>query len=234
MIFVRTAITAALIATVLPSPPEGASTRHVAQPSAEPGLMLSAPAEPVALVASADRESVLVACAGGELVRLQGRRVAGSWRVGRALSDLIALDAERHDGARFAAADPVDGQVILLGDDLTVIDRTDLPSPTSIVQLGAQLAVASSADRSVTLLEPAAGRRRLGLPFAPGEMLWSRATQRLTVADAFGGSLAEVDTQTWQLVSVREIAGHNLRGLAFDTDGTLLVAHQVLDPLELR
>ena len=50
------------------------------------------------------------------------------------------------------------------------------------------------------------------------------------MADACGGSLAVIDVETLQVVSVRELIGHNIRGLALSSDGrTLLVTHQVLN-----
>ncbi len=52
------------------------------------------------------------------------------------------------------------------------------------------------------------------------------------MADAFGGKLAVVDTQGRTIESVRSLPAHNIRGLAFAPDGrTLVVAHQVLNPL---
>src|SRR6185312_15052039 len=53
---------------------------------------------------------------------------------------------------------------------------------------------------------------------------------RLVVADACGGSLAVIDVEALRVVSVREMIGHNIRGLVLSSDGrALLVAHQVLN-----
>ena len=61
---------------------------------------------------------------------------------------------------------------------------------------------------------------------------WSADGSKLIVADAFGGRLAVVDTKRRAIDSVRSLPAHNIRGLAFAPDGqTLVVAHQVLNPL---
>ena len=53
---------------------------------------------------------------------------------------------------------------------------------------------------------------------------------RLIVADAFGGKLAVVDTQSVMLESVRTLPGHNIRGLTVTADGrTLVVVNQSIN-----
>ena len=66
--------------------------------------------------------------------------------------------------------------------------------------------------------------KSIPLPFPPGALV-NRRYGRLIVADAFGGRLASVDTETGA-VSKRPIDGVNLRALAISADDTeLLVAH---------
>ncbi len=61
-------------------------------------------------------------------------------------------------------------------------------------------------------------------------MLWLNGGKKLIVADAFGGRLAVLDPATARVLCVKEIAGHNIRGLALSRDGKdLLLAQQVLN-----
>src|SRR5581483_11255822 len=69
----------------------------------------------------------------------------------------------------------------------------------------------------------------LDLPFAPRGLLAVPGSARMIVADAFAGKLAVVDLRRRAVESVRDLAGHNLRGLALDRAGKhLLLAHQTL------
>ena len=91
-------------------------------------------------------------------------------------------------------------------------------------------------SRRVTLFEsePNAGQLKrqavLDLPFAPRKMLWLEEPNRLIAADSFGGRLAVIDPDAARIVSLKKVAGHNIRGLALSADGKdLLIAQQVLD-----
>ncbi|QDU94628.1 Cytochrome c551 peroxidase precursor [Lignipirellula cremea] len=77
----------------------------------------------------------------------------------------------------------------------------------------------------------------LDLPFSPRKQWWSADRQRLIVADAYAGQLAVVEVTgqadvdvTPRIVSLRQFEGHNIRGLAYDSQTDELVfAHQLLN-----
>src|SRR5262249_7542733 len=110
------------------------------------------------------------------------------------------------------------------------------PDPVSVQVSpdGSRGFVASRWSRRVTVVDlQAAGgpkaRRSIPLPFSPGRHVLLSGAVRLVVADAFGGRVAVVDLSRGEVESVRELPGHNIRGLAVSGDGRrLLVSHQVL------
>jgi DNA-binding beta-propeller fold protein YncE len=68
------------------------------------------------------------------------------------------------------------------------------------------------------------------LPFAPRRQLLVPGLAQLIVADAFAGRLAVVDLRSRTLQSVRDLAAHNLRGLALDRGRkNLLLTHQMIN-----
>lgn len=75
---------------------------------------------------------------------------------------------------------------------------------------------------------------RVTVPFSPGVMIALPANHSvppgcIVVADAFGGHLAIVNYESLKLVHLRELHGHNIRGLAISPDERfLLVSHQRL------
>src|SRR5262249_39122635 len=69
--------------------------------------------------------------------------------------------------------------------------------------------------------------KAIDLPFAPREQVV--VSEKVVVADSFGGRLAVVDERKGIVESVRTFPGHNVRGLALD-DKQLLIAPQVLNP----
>jgi cytochrome c peroxidase len=73
-------------------------------------------------------------------------------------------------------------------------------------------------------------RVTIPLPFAPRELLLLNDGRELLVADAFGGELAVIDTQTCELTRRHVIPAHHLRGLALTEDGAeLQLVHQHLN-----
>src|SRR6185436_10651411 len=67
---------------------------------------------------------------------------------------------------------------------------------------------------------------------APRGQLFLSGHDRLLVADAFGGKLALIDLKTGDSAALREIPGHNIRGLGVSPSGQMLVvAHQMLNDL---
>jgi DNA-binding beta-propeller fold protein YncE len=176
------------------------------------------------------------------LVDLSAPRVVGEVDVGRHLTGLAALP----DGNRLLAVDDERHELIALSVEGTrppVRARLAVgPYPVSVAVLpdGRRAAVASLWSRRVEIVDLAglasADRPTLRvlhsvrLPFAPRLQLLLPGKSQFVVADGFGGHLAVIDAATGKLVSVHEVTGHNLRGVALSADGKrLLIAHQVLD-----
>jgi YVTN family beta-propeller protein len=168
-------------------------------------------------------------------------KLAGEVAVGKRLLDVTATPNGRH----LLAVDPEANELIILGrqgSDLKVVARIAVPiGPVKVRTAadGTRCYVASLWARKLTVIDlrPALGSApetpgkltTLTLPFAPREILILPNTDKLVVADAFGGKLAVVSQADVRIESVRELPAHNIRGLAVSTDGRyLLVCHQAL------
>ena len=109
-------------------------------------------------------------------------------------------------------------------------------APVSVIPPGRHHpgCVASLWARQITLFDDVqatglSSRLTIDLPFAPRRMIVSPDKKWLIVADSFGGRLATVDLLTRTIHCVQTIPGHNIRGLAWNHDGTeLQIAHQML------
>ena len=170
-----------------------------------------------------------------------GCRLVAEAAVGQRLSDLAAMPC----GHELVAVDEAADELILLrreGPSLEVVQRLKVsPAPVSVQVApdGSGVFVASLWSRKLTLVDPGPKTRRklhaaktVPLPFAPRKQLLVQNGKKLVVADSFGGALAVVDTRTGAVDSVRQIPGHNIRGLALSQDGKhLLVSHQILSSL---
>lgn len=198
---------------------------------------------PVALALSDERWLAVANRRSGTVavIDLTTRRVVGETKVARTLSDLVALPS-RH---RLLALDEDVGELIVLecrGGLPTPIGRTAVaPFPVSlqVTRDGNRCFVASQWSRRVTALDlghdtsgsGAAVLWKTALPFSPRKMLLIQGDRKLVVADSFAGQLAVLDAAGGAVESIRELPGHNLRGLALSSDRSrLLVAHQVLNP----
>jgi len=173
------------------------------------------------------------------------RRVLDEHDVGCCLVDIVALPDDRH----LLAVDQAGHDILLLNghaDEIRVLARVRVnPDPVRIVVSsdGLSCVVASRWSRRLTFLELTRGQSpaddpslkiiaSLDLPFCPRELAASRDGSKLVITDAFGGNLALVDSRRRSLESVRRLPAHNIRGLALADDGnTLVVAHQMLNPL---
>eukprot|EP00913_Durusdinium_trenchii_P022799 g21403.t1 len=72
----------------------------------------------------------------------------------------------------------------------------------------------------------------ISLPFEPRHMCFAEGRKRLLVAGSFAGMLAVIDSSALRLVAVRQLQGHNIRGLTLSSDGKgLLTAQQMLNPI---
>lgn len=71
-------------------------------------------------------------------------------------------------------------------------------------------------------------RRPIALGFEAQEIL-SLPNHRFLLADAFGGQLAVIDAARNRVSVIKQLHGHNIRGLAISDDGAqVLITHQVL------
>jgi YVTN family beta-propeller protein len=172
------------------------------------------------------------------------RKVVSETAVGTSLSSLVWIPRTR----LLLTTDEATHELILLSRDadrVQVVTRLPVsPCPVSVaVQAdGRRCYVASLWSRKLTVVDiatkpneksPQLGEARvIPLPFAPRLQTLVDSETRLVVADSFGGKLAVLDTRRNEIVSVREMPAHNIRGMALNADGTrLLVAHQILNSL---
>lgn len=177
------------------------------------------------------------------LVDVQRERIRDEVAVGEHLADLAILPDRKHvlvvDEARHEL-------VALAYDGVRLSVRTRLPVASYPVSVaiqadGKRATVASLWSRrlqvvDLTSLASAATSPSLRivhtirLPFAPRKQCVLPNGSQVVVTDAFGGHLALVDVVAGRLVTVHEMRGHNLHGLAASADGKeLLIAHQILD-----
>lgn len=155
--------------------------------------------------------------------------------VARRISDMATLVEDRH----LLVLDDAQGRLLRVSLDAREVS---VRSVANLPPAAARLVVAR--DRrgvfvtarwsrevvSLTLdrdLERPTREESIALPFAPHDMLLVDGGRTLLVADAFGGQLALIDATGSALLAVRELDGHNIRGLAISPDGKrLYIAHQ--------
>jgi YVTN family beta-propeller protein len=191
---------------------------------------------PVAIVPTEDGRRLFVAnsrAGSVSVVDVADRRILAEVAVGRALADL----ADAGQG-RLLAVEESSGELIVLsrrGDALDVRSRVkvgDSPVRVRLTSRG-RAVVACLWPRQLDVIELAAAapprlRKSIALPFSPRELLPLPGSDRVVVADAFGGRLAVIDTDRGVVESVRSVPGHNLRGLALSPDGQQLWLSQQL------
>lgn len=241
------AVRSALIAVAMLACRQAASAQEL------PEVELSHWRQPVALFAVPGASQLITANRGSgtlSIVDLAGTAVR-ELSLGKQLSDL----AGPSDGTWLVASDEAAGELMLLrrsGRDLQCLARTRVarfPVRLRLSPDGRRCYVASLWSRQLTVVAvnaAAAGAghqtkpdgqalqviKKLALPFAPREMLLVEGGWRLIVADAFGGKLAIIATDTLDVAALRDLPAHNIRGLAISPDGKkLLVAHQILNDL---
>ncbi len=203
--------------------------------------------KPVALSFGRDGSRLFAANACGtvSVIDPNAGRVVAESQVGRSLADLTPLPGGHH----LLAVDRGGAALLILEaglDSPRVVGRIDLPADPVAVAVSPEAnvcAVTSTASRRLTLLTRAANDsgvlafgspRIVDLPFRPRELAWVKAPndrRALVVADAFGGKLATIDPEAGQIVTIRTLHAHNIRGLIASDDGhTLTLAHQTLGP----
>lgn len=196
----------------------------------------------VAAVLGPDGERVLVGNRDGTLQALSAERpevpveVLAEVRVGGNLTGLTPLP----DG-RIVAVDRAGDRLVLLrlvpDDEGAVAVASAHPtcrSPARAAAGGGTLAVSCLWARTVALydLESDDGLERprasARLPFEPRELVFLDG-RTVLAADAFGGGLALLSADDGAVLRTRELAAHNLRGLALLRGGErVAVAHQQL------
>ncbi|MCA9248875.1 MAG: hypothetical protein KDA42_17230, partial [Planctomycetales bacterium] len=179
------------------------------------------------------------------IIDMVSRRIVDEKKVASGLSDLLALPL----GGYFLATDPVSHEIILLhcyAQHLAPQQRLRVPDyPQSIALLdnGVTATVASlwsrqlqrveilNASKVLDLGEPRLRlAERIDLPFAPRYQL-TIPGGRVLVADAFGGKVAICQASPLKIESIRDIRGHNIGGLAFDSvEQCATFTHQLLNP----
>lgn len=195
---------------------------------------------PVAIAPSIDGQWLYVANRESgtlSVIDLKTRAVAAEHKLGQHLSDLVAVPNSR----RLLVIDEAAHELLLLaadGQDVDVIQRLPIsPYPVSILlsPSGDEVTIASLWSRRLTFVavQPRLSLLSvLDLPFAPRAQVRLPGNQGLVVADAFAGRLALIDLTERKLNAVREIPGHNIRGLGVSPSGQMLVvSHQMLNDL---
>lgn len=196
----------------------------------------------VAAVAGPDGERVLVASRDGTVQALSPDRleILAEIRVGGNLTGLAPLP----DG-RVAAVDRAGDRLVLLrlvpeaeGTVEAVSGHPTCRSPVRAAAGGRTLAVSCLWPRTVAFYDleslgsgedsPEEPRASARLPFEPRELVFLDE-RTVLAADAFGGGLALLSAEDGAVLRTRELAAHNLRGLALLPGGErVAVAHQQL------
>jgi YVTN family beta-propeller protein len=149
----------------------------------------------------------------------------------------IASMAGSRDGKTLVLCDPVASEVVIVSRDASGLKqrfrRTVAPTPTNVCldPSGTRCFVSSRWTQTITAIDVQSGEvvASVSLGFSPSRSILLPNSHILVVADAFGGRLALIDTQSNQVTRELEIPGHNIRGMALSADGRqLLLTHSIL------
>lgn len=162
-------------------------------------------------------------------------------QIGQQLSDVVAVPGRQE----LLVTDFAGGAVIVVNHSaagLQIADRVDVAAwPESVVvnHEGSFVCVASLWSRRLTVLtrnQSADSQDRslrnlhqIDLPFAPHASAFLD-TDRVVVADSFGGRLVVVDCVTGVITSEHDQAVHNIRDMTVGSDGLLYLTCQRLNP----
>jgi YVTN family beta-propeller protein len=201
----------------------------LAEPEAKPRRPVALAVGPEARLFVANREGSIT------VLDAEKHKVTAEASVGRRLADLtttpdgrlLAVDEEAHELIVLTVREgkpAVEQRLPVENWPVSVRTATD----------GSRCFVASLWSRTLSVVdlkpEPRVART-VTLPFAPRTTLPLSGTDRVLVADAFGGKLGVVDVRAGKVESVREVPGHNIRGLALSADGKrVLLTQQILSP----
>ncbi len=122
------------------------------------------------------------------------------------------------------------------GFDFSIAETVSLPTaPVTIAIADDSVSVASLWARQLTLFkaedhEHLVRTHEIPMPFAPHMQCFLPGGRLLAVADSFRARVALVDVETGRIEVVRELPGHNIRGMAVAPDGDqLYLAQQLMD-----
>jgi YVTN family beta-propeller protein len=168
------------------------------------------------------------------VVDWQEGRVVAEQDIGRVLIDvirwgddkLLALDRAAHELIVLSAAEPEQLEIlrrIRVAEHPAMIRMNPQQTQIAVTSLWSQtVIVLSTAD----LLDESPRPESVELPFCPRTCVWNPDGSRLFVADAFGGRLAVLDLSPLRVVTIQNVPGHNIHGLALSADGNRLVMAQ--------
>ncbi len=220
----------------------------VVGPGADAATRTKLPAvrrDPISLIlVDNDRRAVIANAASGSVMEVDLRtgQVYHETKVGCRLSQLVRYEGDRW----FLAADEADHAVRLLErtpEGFRVSGSIQVPhTPVGLAAdpAAGRVYVASLWSRRLSTVavqtegeQPSLQLTKVvDLSYAPRRMLLVEEGRRLIVADAFGGSLGIYDTQAEELLTVRELPAHNIRGMALLPGGQrVLIAHQIHNDL---
>jgi YVTN family beta-propeller protein len=196
---------------------------------------------PVAIAPSADGKWLHIANRDSgtiSVIDLKSSQVVAEHRLGQRLSDIATIPGT----SQILATDEAAHELLVItsnGSIVSVSQRLPIspyPVSISVTPDGKTTSIASLWSRRLTLValdeHGISIRQVIDLPFAPRSQLLLPGRDRLLVADAFGGKFALIDPRSGDLVALREIPGHNIRGLGVSPSGEMLVvAHQMLNDL---
>ena len=155
-------------------------------------------------------------------------------RVGRKLSDMTATP----NGNLILVTDEEAGEVTVLSRQKGSLQESrrikvgHSPVSVQVSEDGKLASVACLWPRRLAIFDPGNQGQvhQVDLPFAPRRQLMVPGTAKVIVADSFAGQIAVVDLQHKKLESVRNLAIHNIRGLALDRQKKhLLLTHQTIN-----
>jgi YVTN family beta-propeller protein len=191
---------------------------------------------PVALWMAPEGERLFVAGAkSGTLVTLDvaNRSIVSESSLGKSLVSIAGTP----DGHTLALCDAVANELVIvnrLGESIELRARVAVPtSPTHVTADadGKTCFVSSRWSRVISRvdLRTAEITATIPLDFSPHRSILLADGETLIVADAFGGELAVIDTQSNRPVRTLTIPGHNIRGMALAPDARhLLITHSIL------
>ncbi|WDQ15081.1 cytochrome c peroxidase [Rhodopirellula sp. P2] len=220
------------------STPNSSTRGGDALPLVEPGNALLR--RPVAVVNTNADQVVVANRRSGTLsmVDTETLQVLGEYRLGGRPTDLIAVGERllitEQDG-RLTAVQMKDGRPAIQWS----VAMPNEPATVRASDQGEWCAVCSTWARKVTFVnlqgpadQPPEIMATVSLPFAPRAQLLLPDQNRLLVADAFGPRVAVIRLDDFQVESIREIPGNNIRGFVRSTNREMVyVTHELINEI---